>query len=55
MAWGLGLDLVLDLGLDLVIVYLVMLGNLFLFIAGYLITGGVFADVISFDALTDTL
>jgi hypothetical protein len=52
MAWGLGLK---NWGLDLVIVLLVMLGILFLFIVSYFITGGVFADVISFDALTQTL
>ena len=30
-------------------------GAFALFIAGYFMTGSVFADVISFDALTDTL
>jgi hypothetical protein len=32
-----------------------MLGIFALFIVGYFMTSGVFADVISFDALTDTL
>ena len=57
LAWGLvwfsGFTWVT--GLNLVMDWLILDEALFLFMVGHFMIGSVFADVISFDALTDTL
>jgi hypothetical protein len=55
MGFGLGCWFTDDLDLDLVMDWLILDRALFLFMVGHFMIGSVFADVFSFDALTDTL
>ncbi len=55
MGFGLGCWFTDNLDLDLVMDWLILDRALFLFMVGHFVIGSVFADVISFDALTDTL